>query len=355
MPLNKRNYWVRISNLAREEISPYLRSRQRKPFSIQMRELISLWKRDRRAPVTYLRARLYEKQSPPVSAHIPFYDLKDFRNQVNSGIDCKIVRDKGAFAALMRELDLPVVPELFTTDASGAAVDADNCPLARDEAAEILRNFHQPLFVKPRTGRGGAGAFLLHPGEDVERVFDGKPRIVQPALSQHSMLAAIYPNAINTVRIDTLTLGGETVVNAAILRLGQNGIIVDSSALGGLAAPIDLETGRISGLAHAEAVFDPLRTGYRHHPNTGHPIIGVMLPFWSAVMTLVQQAAHSFTGDKSLGWDIALTPDGPVIIEANDSWDVRRVQDHCPLDETSLGRACRIWRKSGQVPDYLPG
>ena len=122
MPVDKRNFREWISNIAREEITPYWFSRQRKPISVQVRELISLWKRDRNAPVTYLRARLYEKQSPPVSTHIPVRYLKDFRNQLNSGIDCNIINDKRAFAALMREFDLPVVREVFTTDESGASI-----------------------------------------------------------------------------------------------------------------------------------------------------------------------------------------------------------------------------------------
>jgi hypothetical protein len=31
---------------------------------------------------------------------------------------------------------------------------------------------------------------------------------------------------------------------------------------------------------------------------------------------------------RSIGWDIALTPDGPVIVEGNPDWDLPMVQVH---------------------------
>jgi hypothetical protein len=42
---------------------------------------------------------------------------------------------------------------------------------------------------------------------------------------------------------------------------------------------------------------------------------------WNAVVELGKKAALAFLPSKCLGWDIAVTPAGPVLIEANRYWD----------------------------------
>ena len=51
------------------------------------------------------------------------------------------------------------------------------------------------------------------------------------------------------------------------------------------------------------------------HPNTGTVIKGFQVPMWQEAMALVEKAAQRIYG--YIGWDIAITVNGPVIIEAN--------------------------------------
>jgi hypothetical protein len=41
------------------------------------------------------------------------------------------------------------------------------------------------------------------------------------------------------------------------------------------------------------------------------------LPEWGAACALVLAACPAFLPVRALGWDVALTPEGPVVIEAN--------------------------------------
>lgn len=41
---------------------------------------------------------------------------------------------------------------------------------------------------------------------------------------------------------------------------------------------------------------------------------------WEEAFALVRGAAPHFLPLRTLGWDIAITPDGPMIIEANAHW-----------------------------------
>jgi len=57
------------------------------------------------------------------------------------------------------------------------------------------------------------------------------------------------------------------------------------------------------------------------HPETGTPFDGFRLPRWSEAIALASSAQRSFPQLPTLGWDMALTDDGPRIIEANARWD----------------------------------
>jgi hypothetical protein len=56
------------------------------------------------------------------------------------------------------------------------------------------------------------------------------------------------------------------------------------------------------------------------HPKTGVPFNKFRLPFWSEVCSLVKETAIKLLPVRTIGWDVAITPNGPVILEANIWW-----------------------------------
>jgi hypothetical protein len=74
--------------------------------------------------------------------------------------------------------------------------------------------------------------------------------------------------------------------------------------------------------------------------DTGLPIVGILLPFLHASIELVR-CAHkvAFVRFAFLGWDIALTHDGPVLLETNSGWGAlfHQVLDG-PLGHTAFSR-----------------
>lgn len=55
----------------------------------------------------------------------------------------------------------------------------------------------------------------------------------------------------------------------------------------------------------------------QRHPGTGEMIEGLPMPLWDGTLKLTRRAARIFPGCPIIGWDIAPTTDGPVVIEAN--------------------------------------
>ena len=62
-------------------------------------------------------------------------------------------------------------------------------------------------------------------------------------------------------------------------------------------------------------------TVFTAHPQTGVAFDGFRVPQWAEAVELVKQAQRCFPMLPTLGWDVALTADGPRIIEANSRWD----------------------------------
>lgn len=63
-------------------------------------------------------------------------------------------------------------------------------------------------------------------------------------------------------------------------------------------------------------------TSCSRHPVTGCRIERYELPFWSDLVQVALGAQESVPRHKSLGWDIAATTEGIVLVEAHRTYDV---------------------------------
>lgn len=200
------------------------------------------------------------------------------------------------------------------------------------------------LFVKIKSGRGGrgaekwsyvAGSYRDNTGrsctadqlvEQLKRKARFEKRIVQYCLVNHSALADLNLGALATARILTARdEHGEIEVTHAVFRMPQRpGAPVDNIHAGGIAAAVDLATGRLG-----RATDLGLRTTSRwheRHPETGAAILGRTLPHWQEALDLVRRA-HALIGDRiAVGWDVAILEDGPCLVEGNGKPDVDLMQ-----------------------------
>jgi hypothetical protein len=128
-------------------------------------------------------------------------------------------------------------------------------------------------------------------------------------------------------RLSTVDVGRAPELRAAELksdrrawlrgcRAPRAGTEVDNLHAGGLASPVDLTTGEL-GVAYGTYPRDGAHT---HHPDSGVPITGMHLPDFRAAIDLALLAHERFPVPSSVGWDVALIPDGPTLIEGNPMW-----------------------------------
>ena len=161
--------------------------------------------------------------------------------------------------------------------------------------------------------------------QDIKDAAHGGRMLLQEVVKQHEDVNKINPYCINTVRIITLRgNSGKIHVFAASIRLGTvKNSFVDNRAVGGAAVGID-ENGKLKKYGFQHAQFG---TKISQHPVTGLVFEGYQLPYWHEVVDLVTRAHKAIINVQSIGWDVALTPNGPVLIEGNDNWEIANPQD----------------------------
>lgn len=174
---------------------------------------------------------------------------------------------------------------------------------------------HPKVLAKPLDGHGGGGITLHENVTDAAafraEVTAAGQSIVDEFIVQHPDMSALYPDSVNTVRMITF-LGKDDTVHllAAVLRIG-NGDVIDNFASGGMFTMLD---------EHGTALYpgvDKQSNVYPSHPVTGTPIVGFTVPMYDQVWELTQQLARRTPEAPYVGWDLAITPNGPVVIEGN--------------------------------------
>ena len=162
-----------------------------------------------------------------------------------------------------------------------------------------------------------------------------RPYLIQKEMKVHPVVQPFTNGSLCTVRVVTGRYhGGAPSPIMAALRMPVGSAVVDNFAAGGIASPVDLGTGRLG----PGTFKDPRKQKTNVHPDTGAQLDGTILPFWEDVMALALRAHDSFKKVATVGWDVAITPDGVKLVEANTGWCVEVVQmaNDSPLGTTEL-------------------
>lgn len=181
---------------------------------------------------------------------------------------------------------------------------------------------HEVFIVKPVCGTMGQGIEKLRSDEVGDRAaFFSRCRdnrlLLEEIIVQHPALAGINPSSINSVRINAARdqKGGVRLIGAC-LKCGGVGAVTDNFHSGGVAYPLELETGRVSGPGRNNTDIKD----FTRHPGSEHFMPGFQIPFWEAVKACAERGMERVPGIGYVGWDIAVTPDGAELIEGNYNW-----------------------------------
>jgi hypothetical protein len=173
-----------------------------------------------------------------------------------------------------------------------------------DYCARIKKFIIKPLFKD-----SGVGVEVFSHGESEVPDY---PFIAEEIIKQSDALAKFHPQSVNTLRLNTIRCKDEVVVWQCILRYGRGGNVVDNAHFGGCFSVID-DNG------YAVAAGDVERHTFTVHPDTGVPLTGFKVPDWEKACKLVRHLATKVGGLRYIGWDLAHTDNGWILVEANTS------------------------------------
>jgi len=249
------------------------------------------------------------------------------------------IDDKLQFHEMCRAHGIPTPAILAVFAPTGRLVDF-----------ESGRPPEHDLFIKASTGASRAERFQWRGVEfesnrgcrirskDLGGYLAGRARtenlalLVQPVLSNHSDLHARSNGALATARVVTgRSISGEVKAIFGIMYFGQADEITSHS---NCVALINVANGRpmpappedwpgVSMYRYRQFDWNDART----------------LPDWDYALQYVKTAHQVCSNFVFVGWDVAFTPQGPMILEGNKNWDAATYQTLCgePLGYTNFG------------------
>ena len=281
--------------------------------------------RDGVLPMDFLLHEHWRLNPEEVSAFATTLQIHELHRAFNDRDDRSLVRDKLQFHSAYAAFATPDFLDLRHADPASLDVWARERPRT------------QIAIKNPRSSSGKGVRFVAVSLERPGPTFDGMGSarflrscrrhgflLAEGIVEQHEILSSMNPDCLNTARITTLLRSDGTLdYLCATIRVGLDKPI-DNFGAGGIAALVDLATGVVIGPAIRRDPNDT--THYLVHPFTGCPLVAVELPWWPETLSMIERAARVVPTVRTVGWDVAFTPTGPLLVEANDNWDKASIE-----------------------------
>ena len=208
---------------------------------------------------------------------------------------------------------------------------------SEEEMADFMKG-QEFFFAKPKNGTCGDGiekcmaSDFANPGDALAYVRSKGLPVLEHGIVQHPDMARLHPQSVNTLRIVTDRVGDEIHIAYIVVKMGTGGGYCDNSGQGGVICRVDPESGKIISVA-----TDDYFNVFEKHPDTGITFKGYQLPMHKEAIEFAKEAAMVVPEIRHVGWDIAITEDGPVLIEGNDypGTDLCQLAPHFP-EKTGL-------------------
>ena len=353
------------------------------PRSLQLYDLLLLALFHGIPPIFYYRFRLF--QQPPrrwlnfiYNHELPHWHtvMADSRSEPEVAAAKELLGDKFAFAKKMALKQITAIPT--TTMITGASepdpelifrkknlflkpVRANQCR----NCYELLYDFKRQDYelsgirgTRSTSGQNGRKEFEQRELESVigqtniltriTQLTGSEDFLIQPLLVNHPQITAAFTaERLVTIRFVTGHDGRQILPLSAVLEVPHHHL-----EKGWHLYTIEIETGCVRD--NEFPLFFNLDDNKPHKPQ----IRPFAIPDWPAVIDLVQRAHTLFPALPTIGWDIAVTDCGPIVIEGNFNWSVNQAQilNGKPLLSGRLLDAYEeLWNKRQAGTHFLRG
>ncbi|WP_053990115.1 sugar-transfer associated ATP-grasp domain-containing protein [Mangrovimonas sp. TPBH4] len=315
--------------MKQNRLAVFLKDKNKKPPLKIIKECTVLLFQKKEIPFYYFKY-LYRKNVDNYQDYIGTKEANriKYKDTFHKEEYLTIISNKLNFSLFCKQNDLPV-PALISYNFESHFFYKKQLYVV-EKGKELLDFFkmvfedsgHSVIFLKPISLYGGTGCYRLSKDnleKDLELHRDFILQnccIHEEVVIQHENVNKIHPNCVNTIRVETfIDKQNEIHILSAFMRFGVGSGFVDNAHAGGFYVGIDLESGTLREVGHQYMEYGGAE--YTEHPDSGFVFKGYKIPFFKEVKELVFQAVNCLP-DRYIGWDIAVSKDGPVIIEANE-------------------------------------
>lgn len=184
-------------------------------------------------------------------------------------------------------------------------------------------NQHKKIIVKLSNSSQGKNIFFaeINNEKDIDDIFEktlklvgNSVAVVEECIEQSNYMKKLHKESINTIRIATFYYENKVEIIQSFLRIGCGSSRVDNAGSGGIVVSVNAETGitQTNGIRENGERIDI-------HPDTKQKLKEIQIPNWDEALRLIEELSKIIPKQKYVGWDLALTEQGWVMVEGN-SW-----------------------------------
>ena len=175
---------------------------------------------------------------------------------------------------------------------------------------------YKTVFAKVKDDFGGHGIRKIEDKgvKDYKKLYkelkENGNILIEEEIKQHKVLEKMNPYAVNALRVVSLLKDGEVHILRNALRININDEVAITCADAFASVTIDgkLETD----------IADDAGNYYKEHPLTKVKFKDLTIPYVKECFELVKEAHKLIPDIRYVGWDIVITPTGPIILEGNE-------------------------------------
>ena len=179
------------------------------------------------------------------------------------------------------------------------------------------------LFFRPPSEYGGKGVFkLTRTGlkNELDVRFDSLINgyyVHTKIIEQHKEINKIHDKSVNTLRIISLiTSENHPEIISVFMRFGVGDSVIDNASSGGFFVGVNIDEGTLKDTGHYLSQYGGAKI--KKHPDSGFIFEGFKVPYFKEACEEVLKGIMVIP-NRFIGWDVAITPNGPIIVEANSS------------------------------------
>lgn len=271
---------------------------------------------------------------------------------VNPKKHLKLMQDKVLFEKVVKEYYPEFMPGTYFKFKGKKIIPTKTASVNGFEDTESAFNSlpDGKYFIKEVTGSCGNDAILLTKEngalnfrhvtkgdislDEFWNITKKRSFMVQEYVENHADIKKLSPFALSTIRIVTTRFHDDVHILSADMRVScQENAVVDNFHKRGAIVHVNTKTGKLAKYAHRR-----LETSLKVHPISGIEFKNYTLPYWKETLEMVKKLHDIFPEFSSLGWDAAITPTGPKIIEGNYGWDIA-------VPQTTIGGIKELWQE----------